>query len=65
MVDVTLVQNPAEQLLRVAASPGRSLSFCLSTVLAGCSTLNGAPARPELLELRQTTSARLMEDSHR
>ena len=40
--------------------------FCLSTVLAGCSSLERrARPVPELLELRQTTNARLMEDSHR
>ena len=40
--------------------------FCLSAVLAGCSSLERrARPVPELLELRKTTNARLAEDSHR
>src|SRR5215467_4046926 len=43
-----------------------TIFLCLSAVLAGCSSLE-RPARPasELLQLRQTTQARLVEDSHR
>jgi len=40
--------------------------FCLSAVLAGCSSLERqARPAPELLELRKTTNARLAEDSRR